>query len=146
MIHIADTKVARRYGDFFIRNIHKFDEVCILCALFRCCVADFCSSFRAATRSTARHSKAQHIVLLLLGEFWISMFLLCGYMGIDVGALRLLTAFGSYHLSQMIQLCGKPLCSENFFLHQLYFSHWLIIVENLLLVIQYCHCFFTFIS
>jgi len=29
MIHIADTKVARRYGDFFIRNIHKFDEVCI---------------------------------------------------------------------------------------------------------------------
>lgn len=28
MIHIADTKVARRYGDFFIRNIHKFDEVC----------------------------------------------------------------------------------------------------------------------
>jgi replication fork clamp-binding protein CrfC len=27
MIHIADTKVARRYGDFFIRNIHKFDEV-----------------------------------------------------------------------------------------------------------------------
>jgi len=33
MIHIADTKVARRYGDFFIRNIHKFDEVCIFCAL-----------------------------------------------------------------------------------------------------------------
>jgi len=29
MIHIADTKVARRYGDFFIRNIHKFDEVCV---------------------------------------------------------------------------------------------------------------------
>ena len=27
MVHIADTKVARRYGDFFIRNIHKFDEV-----------------------------------------------------------------------------------------------------------------------
>ena len=27
MIHIADTKVARRYGDFFIRQIHKFDEV-----------------------------------------------------------------------------------------------------------------------
>lgn len=27
MIHIADTKVARRYGDFFIRNIHKFDEL-----------------------------------------------------------------------------------------------------------------------
>ncbi|XP_022105099.1 eukaryotic translation initiation factor 3 subunit L-like [Acanthaster planci] len=26
MIHIADTKVARRYGDFFIRQIHKFDE------------------------------------------------------------------------------------------------------------------------
>jgi len=34
MIHIADTKVARRYGDFFIRNIHKFDEVCI-CHLVR---------------------------------------------------------------------------------------------------------------
>ena len=27
MIHIADTQVARRYGDFFIRQIHKFDEV-----------------------------------------------------------------------------------------------------------------------
>nr|KAG5713471.1 hypothetical protein BaRGS_025019 [Batillaria attramentaria] len=27
MIHIADTKVARRYGDFFIRQIHKFDEI-----------------------------------------------------------------------------------------------------------------------
>jgi translation initiation factor 3 subunit L len=27
MIHIADTKVARRYGDFFIRQIHKFDEL-----------------------------------------------------------------------------------------------------------------------
>lgn len=27
MIHIADTKVARRYGDFFIRQIHKFDDV-----------------------------------------------------------------------------------------------------------------------
>ena len=23
MVHIADTKVARRYGDFFIRNIHE---------------------------------------------------------------------------------------------------------------------------
>ena len=28
MIHIADTKVARRFSDFFIRQIHKFDEVC----------------------------------------------------------------------------------------------------------------------
>jgi len=28
MIHIADTKVARRYGDFFIRQINKIDEVC----------------------------------------------------------------------------------------------------------------------
>ena len=27
MVHIADTKVARRYGDFFIRQIHKFEEV-----------------------------------------------------------------------------------------------------------------------
>jgi len=27
MIHIADTKVARRYGDFFIRQFHKFDEL-----------------------------------------------------------------------------------------------------------------------
>jgi len=27
MIHIADTKVARRYGDFFIRQIHKFDDL-----------------------------------------------------------------------------------------------------------------------
>ncbi|XP_041473105.1 eukaryotic translation initiation factor 3 subunit L-like [Lytechinus variegatus] len=27
MIHIADTKVARRYGDFFIRQIHKFHEL-----------------------------------------------------------------------------------------------------------------------
>jgi len=27
MIHIADTKVARRYGDFFIRHVHKFDDL-----------------------------------------------------------------------------------------------------------------------
>ena len=27
MIHIADTKMARRYGDFFIRQIHKLEEV-----------------------------------------------------------------------------------------------------------------------
>lgn len=27
MIHIADTKVSRRYGDFFIRQIHKFEEL-----------------------------------------------------------------------------------------------------------------------
>jgi len=27
MIHIADTKVAQRYGDYFIRQIHKFDEI-----------------------------------------------------------------------------------------------------------------------
>ncbi|RXG61389.1 Eukaryotic translation initiation factor 3 subunit L [Armadillidium vulgare] len=27
MIHIADTKVAQRYGDFFIRQIHKLEEV-----------------------------------------------------------------------------------------------------------------------
>jgi len=27
MIHIADTKVARRYGDFFIRQIHKFEDI-----------------------------------------------------------------------------------------------------------------------
>lgn len=27
MIHIADTKVAHRYGDFFMRKILKFEEV-----------------------------------------------------------------------------------------------------------------------
>ena len=27
MIHIADTKVAQRYGDFFIRQIHKLEDV-----------------------------------------------------------------------------------------------------------------------
>lgn len=27
MIHIADTKVAQRYGDFFIRKIMKFEEL-----------------------------------------------------------------------------------------------------------------------
>jgi len=27
MIHIADTKVAQRYGDFFIRQIHKLEEL-----------------------------------------------------------------------------------------------------------------------
>ena len=27
MIYIADTKVAPRYGDFFVRNIQKFEEV-----------------------------------------------------------------------------------------------------------------------
>jgi translation initiation factor 3 subunit L len=27
MVHVADTKVSRRYGDFFIRQIHKFEEL-----------------------------------------------------------------------------------------------------------------------
>lgn len=27
MIHIADTKVARRYGDYFVRQIHKFEDL-----------------------------------------------------------------------------------------------------------------------
>lgn len=27
MIHIADTKVARKYGEFFIRQYHKFEEM-----------------------------------------------------------------------------------------------------------------------
>lgn len=27
MIHVADTKVARKYGDFFLRQIHKFEEL-----------------------------------------------------------------------------------------------------------------------
>ena len=27
MLHIADTKLARRYGDFFIKQIHKLEEV-----------------------------------------------------------------------------------------------------------------------
>jgi len=27
MIHIADTKVDRRYGDYFIRQIHKFEDL-----------------------------------------------------------------------------------------------------------------------
>jgi len=27
MIHIADTKVGRRYGDYFIRQIHQLDEL-----------------------------------------------------------------------------------------------------------------------
>lgn len=47
MIHIADTKVARRYGDFFIRQIHKFEEVSfiiIIPLLLIChCGIKFCS-------------------------------------------------------------------------------------------------------
>ena len=35
MIHIADTKVARRFSDYFIRQIHKFDEVCFFYELKR---------------------------------------------------------------------------------------------------------------
>ena len=31
MLHIADTKMARRYGDFSIRQIHKLEEVCFAC-------------------------------------------------------------------------------------------------------------------
>lgn len=27
MIHIADTQVDRRFGDFFIRQTHKFEEL-----------------------------------------------------------------------------------------------------------------------
>ena len=38
MIHIADTKVARRYGDFFIRQIHKFEEVNIFCLASAVCL------------------------------------------------------------------------------------------------------------
>jgi hypothetical protein len=34
MIHIADTKVARRFSDYFIRQIHKFDEVCSIIFIF----------------------------------------------------------------------------------------------------------------
>ncbi len=33
MIHIADTKVARRFSDYFIRQIHKLDEVSFLVIL-----------------------------------------------------------------------------------------------------------------
>ena len=36
MVHIADTKVARRYGDFFIRQIHKFEEVSVKYAFMFC--------------------------------------------------------------------------------------------------------------
>ena len=28
MIHIGDTKVARKYGEYFVRQINKFDDVC----------------------------------------------------------------------------------------------------------------------
>jgi len=27
MVHITDTKVQRKYSEFFIRHIHKFDEI-----------------------------------------------------------------------------------------------------------------------
>lgn len=27
MVHILDAKVTRRYGEFFIRNINKFEEI-----------------------------------------------------------------------------------------------------------------------
>lgn len=27
MIHIADTKVAPRYGDYFLRQIYRFEEL-----------------------------------------------------------------------------------------------------------------------
>jgi len=27
MVHIADTRVTRRYGEFFIRHINKFEEI-----------------------------------------------------------------------------------------------------------------------
>lgn len=27
MIHIADTKVAPRYGDYFLRQIYRFDDL-----------------------------------------------------------------------------------------------------------------------
>ncbi len=30
MVHIADTKVATRFSDFFIRQIHKLNEVEII--------------------------------------------------------------------------------------------------------------------
>ena len=34
MLHIADTKMARRYGDFFIRQIHKLEEVCDIIVVY----------------------------------------------------------------------------------------------------------------
>lgn len=27
MVHILDAKVTRRYGEYFIRNINKFEEI-----------------------------------------------------------------------------------------------------------------------
>ena len=33
MVHIADTKVATRFSDFFIRQIHKLNEVRFVCFL-----------------------------------------------------------------------------------------------------------------
>ena len=36
MIHTADTKVARRYGDFFIRQIQKLDEVTMVTVSLIC--------------------------------------------------------------------------------------------------------------
>jgi len=35
MIHVADTKVARRYGDYFIRQIHKFEDLYRAVSLMR---------------------------------------------------------------------------------------------------------------
>lgn len=34
MVHIADTKVATRFSDFFIRQIHKLNEVNLNCIIF----------------------------------------------------------------------------------------------------------------
>jgi translation initiation factor 3 subunit L len=34
MVHIADTKVATRFSDFFILQIHKLNEVCLFVFVF----------------------------------------------------------------------------------------------------------------
>lgn len=57
MIHIADTKVARRYGDFFIRQIHKFEEVSI--NLASCWLSPTCCPWMTQIHSSL-HSWIEH--------------------------------------------------------------------------------------
>ena len=54
MLHIADTKMARRYGDFFIRQIHKLEEVHnigvrVCYNLLLCLVSRFAAVFKRLT-------------------------------------------------------------------------------------------------
>jgi len=70
MIHIADTKVARRYGDFFIRQIHKFEEVSkLLKPLCLVLLPETSSHFRNSNRRMSTEPSSLYPTFCLLCKY-----------------------------------------------------------------------------